>query len=151
MAKAPKPIKNYSGTKEFKETLTALPLFAETGGGQIVKMPDGSYWIVGIGMTPIRENGGADEIIRRRIVTKAKAQAGVVEYLGGANVTATCVSCETTSIETKNGKEYTVTTENLDDVIISKAKGVVTKLVVLGTWTNSDETIYYQALGKKLK
>ncbi len=142
--------KDYKGDEEFGKLLLSLPLIAEVGGGHLVKMTDGSLWLVGIGSTTLRDSSGS-EVIRQQRVTRLKAQAAVVEFLNGSKVSAICVSRESTELRNENGKENAVVTESLDEVIVTQAKGMVASLEVIGTWTNLDGSIFFQAIGKKRK
>jgi len=71
--------------------------------------------------------------------------------LNGSSVSAVCVAKESTELKTTNGQEMAFTTETLDEVIVTKAKGIVTSLSVIGSWTSRDGTVFFQAIGKKME
>ena len=142
--------KDYQGDKEIQKVLLALPLIAEVSGGRVLKMLDGSRWLVGVGST-VRRDASASETLRQQKVARLKAQAALVEFLNGSNVTATSVSKDSTSTKIENGRESAIVTETLDESIVTKAKGMIASMDVLGTWVSKDGSAYFMAIGKKLK
>lgn len=150
MAEKEPNFKDYKGDEEFGKLLVTLPLIAETGGGHLVKMADNSLWLIGVGMTARRDTS-ATEIIRQQKMSRLKAQATAVEFLNGAEVSAICVSKESTKIRNENGKDSAIVTEKLDETIVTKAKGIVASLEAIGSWTNQDGSMFFQAMGKKMK
>lgn len=143
-------LKDYKGDEEFGKLLVTLPLIAEAGGGHVVKMADNSLWLIGVGTTTRRDTS-ATEFIRQQKMSRLKAQAAAVEFLNGAKVSAICVSKDSTEIQIENGKESALVTETLDETIVTKAKGIVASLEVIGTWTSLDGSMFFQAIGKKMK
>jgi len=132
-----------------RKAVFASPMLMETGGAQTVRLVDGSLWLIGVGITE-RRAAGAAETMRQIKVSRVKAQAAVVEFLNTLVDTQTKIG-DTVKTHLENGKETATATETLDSKTITEAKGVVSQFEVLGTWTNQDETIFYQAIGKKLK
>lgn len=145
------PYKNLKFAGEVqRKAVFAAPMLMDTGNGaQTVRLGDGTQWLIGVGSTD-RRAGGATETMRQIKVTRVKAQAAVVEFLNNLVSTQTKVG-DTTKSHLDNGKETATSTETIDTKTITEAKGLVSQFEVLGTWTNQDETIFYQAIGRKLK
>jgi len=132
-----------------RKAVFALPMLMDVGGAQTVRLGDGTLWLIGVGSTD-RRAGGASETMRQIKVTRVKAQAAVVEFLNTLVNTQTKVG-DAAKSALDNGKETATATETIDTKTITEAKGLVSQFEVLGTWTNQDETMFYQAIGKKLK
>ena len=144
------PYKNLKfGGEMQRKAVFAAPMLMDTGGAQMVRLGDGTRWLIGVGFTD-RRASGATETMRQIKVTRVKAQAAVVEFLNTLVNTQTKVG-DTTKSNLDNGQETATSTETIDTKTITEAKGLVSQFEVLGTWTNQDETIFYQAIGKKLK
>jgi len=132
-----------------RKAVFAVPMLMDAGGAQTVRLSDGTLWLIGVGFTD-RRASSASEIIRQIKVTRVKAQAAVVEFLNTIVNTQTKVG-NAVKTNLDNGKETATATETIDTKTITEAKGLVSQFEVLGTWTSQDETIFYQAIGRKLK
>ena len=144
------PYKNLKfGGEIQRKAVFAAPMLMDTGGAQTVRLGDGTQWLIGVGFTD-RRAGGATETMRQIKVTRVKAQAAVIEFLNNLVNTQTKVG-DATKSNLDNGKETATSIETIDTKTITEAKGLISQFEVLGTWTNQDETIFYQAIGRKLK
>jgi hypothetical protein len=93
----------------------------------------------------------SSEILRRRTVAKAKAQANAVSELNGTTVKTITVMTTSDKISNQNGIETGASEETLDETIIASARGVITGMPVVGTWLNKEQTLFFTAIGKRLK
>jgi hypothetical protein len=81
----------------------------------------------------------------------AKAQAGAVAELNGAKVTATSVMEDKTVVRVENGKETAESEETLSEKVTTEARGMIRGMPVIGTWTDKDQTLYFLAIGKRIR
>jgi len=132
-----------------RKAVFAAPMLMDVGGAQTVRLGDGTLWLIGVGSTE-RRAGGAAETMRQIKVTRVKAQAALIEFLSTLVNTQTKVG-DAVKINIDKGRETATRTETIDTKTITEAKGLVSQFEVLGTWTNQDETMFYQAIGRKLK
>jgi len=135
---------------EYRAFLSAMPLEMESGGAKIFKLQDGSIWMVSIGNTIVKPVSSS-EMLRRLTVAKAKAQANAVAEINGTEVKATTIMTSSQEIRTVNGVEAGTSQETLDETIVMAAKGVIKEMPVVGRWMNSDESIFFTAIGKRIK
>ena len=135
---------------EFRAVLAAMPVQVDAGGARVIKMKDGSIWLVGIGSTIVNPASGA-EIMRRNTIARAKAQASVVAEVNGSRVKAVSVMTTSDKISVTNGRESGKSEETLDEKIVTEAKGVINGMPVVGSWMNQDKTLYFVVIGRKLK
>ncbi len=136
--------------KEFKPLLASMLVQMETGGAKIFKQPDGSLWLVSIGLTTVKPET-ATELLRRRTVAKAKALANAVAELNGTQVKSTVIMTTKDKVIVHDGVESGITDQMLDETIVTEAKGLVKGLPVIASWLSKNGEIYFLALGKKLK
>jgi len=122
----------------------------ETGGAKVLRKKDGSLWLVAIGLTDARE-GGATELMRRRTVGIAKAQAAAVAALNGEKVTATSVLSEIATTGIKNGKETGSVEETLTESVITQSKGIIKGMPLVGSWMDKGRQLAFFAIGKQIK
>ena len=134
----------------YRALLAAMPLQHANGGAKIFKLQDGSLWLVSIGSTLVKTTS-ASEILRRRTVAKSKAQASAVAEINGTTVKITTVMTTSDRISTQDGVEIGSSAETLDETIVTRAKGIIRNMPVVGTWLNKDETVFFTAVGKQLK
>jgi hypothetical protein len=142
--------KDMNVDKEFLPLLGAMTVQMDTGGAKVFKRKDGSLWIVSIGVTEVRPVASG-ELMRRRTVAMAKAQAGAVAELNGAKVTATSVMEDKTVVRVENGKETAESEETLSEKVTTEARGMIRGMPVIGTWTDKDQTLYFLAIGKRIR
>lgn len=141
---------DFRAEDEFRELLASMPMQLETGGAKVLRKKDGSLWLVAVGLTDARE-GGATELMRRRTVGIAKAQAAAVASLNGENVTAISVLSDTTTIGIKNGKETAVVEETLTESVITQSKGIIKGMPLVGSWMDKTRQLAFFAIGKQIK
>lgn len=134
----------------YRAFLSAMPLEIESGGAKLFKLQDGSVWFVSIGNTIVKP-GSSSEILRRLTVAKAKAQANAVAEINGTEVKATTVMTSSQEIKTINGVEAGSSQETLEETIVMTAKGVVKEMPVVARWMNKDQSIFFTAIGKRIK
>lgn len=134
----------------YRAFLSAMPLQIEGGGAKIFKLQDGSLWLVSIGSTVVKPVSSS-EALRRRTVAKAKAQANAVAELNGTNVKTTTVMTTSDKITTQNGIETGTLQETLDETIVTTARGVIKEMPIVGNWMNKEQTLFFIAIGKRLK
>ena len=135
---------------EFRELLALMPMQLETGGAKLFRKKDGSLWLVAVGLTDARE-GGATELMRRRSVAVAKAQAAAVAALHGEKVTAVSVLSDTTTLGIKNGKETAVFEETLTESVIVQSRGIIKGMPLIGSWMDKGRQFAFFAIGKQIK
>lgn len=136
--------------EEYRTFLAAMPLQLENGGARIFKLKDGSLWIVSIGST-VAKPMSSSEALRRRTVSKSKAQANAVAEINGSEVKTTTIMTTSDKVTTPNGVETGTSQETLDETIIIAARGIIKNMPVVGTWMNQDETLFFTAIGKRLE
>lgn len=134
----------------YRAFLSAMPLQVENGGAKIFKLQDGSLWLVSIGSTVVKPSSSS-EVLRRRTVAKAKAQGNAVAELNGTEVKTTTVMTTSDKITTQNGVETGTSRETLDETIVTAARGVIKEMPVVGSWMNKEQTLFFIAIGKRLK
>ena len=134
----------------YRAFLAAMPWQLESGGARIFKLQDGSLWILSIGSTATKPMSGS-EALRRRTVSKSKAQANAVAELNGTEVKATTIMTTSDRITTQRRVETGTTQETLDEIVITTAKGVIKGMPVVGTWMNQEQTLFFTSIGKRLK
>jgi hypothetical protein len=134
----------------FRELLSAMPLQLESGGAKIFKLHDGSLWIVSIGSTPAKTASGG-ESIRRRTVAQSKATAHAVAELNGIEVKATTVATNRDKTTISKGTESGSSEETLEETIVTLARGMLKEFGTVGTWMNKEKTVFFLAIGKRLK
>ena len=143
-------LSDFRAEDEYLELLASMPLELESGGGKILKKKDGTLWIVAVGITEVRD-GGSAELIRRRTVGIAKAQAKAVALLNGEKVLAVSVLDEVTATEIEDGKESVLVEETLTESVIIKAKGVIKGMPLVASWMDKTSKIAFFAIGKQIK
>ena len=127
--------------EEFRPLLAAMPLQMENGGTRIFKVKDGSLWIVSIGSAVTKPMSGS-ELLRRRTVSKSKAQAAAVAELNGIEVKTKSVMTSSDEVIIKNGVESGISQEVMNETVVTAAKGVIKNMPVVGTWMNPDQTLF---------
>ncbi len=142
---------NFRADKEFKPLLEAVPLLLDAGGAKCLKRPDGSLWILSVGTTVVKKPDTPSELMRRRMVALAKARAHAVAELKGTRVTVTSVYTTKDKITIENGVERGSSEEELQEEIITAAKGVIRKMPQVANWMNKTGELYYVAIGRRLK
>jgi hypothetical protein len=145
-----KDLADFRAEAEFRELLASMPMQLESGGAKVLRKKDGSLWLVAVGLTDAREGGGT-ELIRRRSVAVAKAQAAAVATLHGEKVTAVSVLSDTTTTATKNGEETAVVEETLTESVITQSKGMIKGMPQIGSWMDKSRQLAFFAIGKQIK
>lgn len=141
---------DFRAEDEFQELLASMPIQLETGGAKVIRKKDGSLWLVAVGLTDARE-GGATELMRRRNVGIAKAQAAAVAALNGEKVTTVSVLSDTTTTGIKNGRETAVVEETLTESVITQSKGKIKGMPLVGSWMDKGRQLAFFAIGKQIK
>ena len=54
-------------------------------------------------------------------------------------------------ITTQNGVETGTSQETLNETIVTAVKGVIKEMPVVGNWMNKEQTLFFIAIGKRLK
>lgn len=135
---------------QFRSLLAAMPVQLESGGAKIFKLQDGSVWIVSIGSTKADPASGS-ELVRRRTVARVKAQAHAVAEINGTEVKATVVVATKDKTTISNGAETGSSVETLDEKIITSARGTLQEMQQVGSWMNKENSVFFMAIGKRLK
>ncbi len=135
---------------EFRVLLSAMPLQLESGGAKVFKLRDGSVWVVSIGSTAVNPASGA-ELIRRRTVARVKAQANCVAEMNGTAVNVTTVASTKDTARISKDSESVSSEETLEETIVTSARGAVRGMPIVGSWMNGEKTVFFIAIGKRLK
>jgi hypothetical protein len=135
---------------EFRALLAAMPIQLESGGAKIFKLRDGSVWVVSIGSTKANPASGS-ELVRRRTVARVKAQAHAVAEINGTEVKATVVATTKDKTTISNGAETGFSEETLDETIVTSARGALQEMQPVGSWMNKENSVFFMAIGKRLK
>lgn len=141
---------DFRAEDEFRELLASMPMQLETGGAKVLRKKDGSLWLVAVGLTDVRD-GGATELMRRRTVGIAKAQAAAVAALNGEKVTAISVMSDSTTTGIKDGKETAFVEETLTESVITQSKGIIKGMPQIGSWMDKSRQLAFFAIGKQIK
>lgn len=136
--------------KGFKPLLEAVPLLLDAGGANFLKRPDGSIWIISIGVTVAKKPDTPRELLRRQAVALAKARANAVAELNGNKVTVTSLYTTKDKVTIENGVEQGSSEEILEEKIIIKAKGIIKKMPEVASWLSKSGELYYVAIGKRV-
>jgi hypothetical protein len=136
---------------EFAPILAKTDLNLENGGGKIVTMSDGSMWLVAIGVTVVKPEGGPMETLRQRKVATAKAHSAAIEEMKGASVESTSTSTTTMAVTTQNGIQSGTSTDSLSDCVTTRSEGVTHDMEQAGTWYSASGDIFYLAMCQRLK
>ncbi len=135
----------------YSEVLQKLDLILEVGGGKIIKMPDGSIWVAGIGTTEVKTPLTGAEILRQRRVAEQKARKAAAEQLHATEVASLTKSLSVELISSEDRHEQSKSIENFEESIEAKVGGIVRNLELAGTWYSADGQIFYLALCNRLK
>lgn len=143
-------LSNLEVEPEFRPLLSDMPVQLENGGAKLFKLKDGSIWIVSIGSTPANPASGS-EMARRRTVARVRAQANAVAEMNGTEVKATTVLTTKDKTTISKGAESGSSEETLDETIVTSARGALQGMPVVGSWMNREKTLFFMAIGKRLK
>jgi hypothetical protein len=138
---------------EFAPLMKSCSVLMQTGGGKIIPMEDGSFWVVGVGITPIETEKAAlsSEKLRQLTVAKAKAQLAVLESLKGFQQNSKMTVGEQTKLEIKNGVETSTSKSSINSEIAERVFGECKNLPPVGTWVSDDGLFFCILVGKRLK
>jgi len=136
---------------QYEPILAKADLVLENGGGKIIKMPDGSMWVVGIGVTLVKQQGGSMEVLRQRKVATAKAHSAAVEEMKGASIESTSTSTTSTTVTTQNGVESGTSTDSVKDRVTTHSEGITHDMEQAGTWYSANGDMFYLAMCHRLK
>ena len=134
---------------QFQPFLAANPLLMEMTGAKVVKFEDGSRLLLAVGCTDVRPNSPQEQM-RRRTVTRSKAQAQLTSELVGVQVSTSSKFSEQTMITVENGAEKGISLSESLEITESRAKAIIPGLPVIGTWMSKDGGLFYLAIGKIL-
>ncbi len=135
---------------EFRAFLAAMPVQVEAGGAKVFTLQDKSVWLVSVGATATMPPS-PQEALRRRLVSRKKAESSALEELNGVNVKATTLLTTSDSVATVKGVEVASSETKLDESILTEAKGLLKGARPVGTWLNKDESLFFTAIGVKIK
>jgi|GEM_PF-3228065 len=138
-------------SNEFIEVLSKLEIELDSGGGRIVELPNGSVWVVGVGMTVVNQVEGGKEIIRQRTVATNKAKKNVLDTLKGEYLTSSTTTTHEAKVKVIDGMETGESIEDYNQRIETTVQGVTKGLKQAGTWYSQDGQIFYLALCNRLK
>jgi hypothetical protein len=135
---------------EFHAVFEYIKPLMNIGGGKLVKLPDESVWVVGIGKTHVDGEGGLQ---REQQLEKAKidARRAVVEALGTTIIRVKESSKESVRIQLKNTEEESIVDNSLDTSVQMEVSRNVNRLETVGGWTSADGSMLFVALGKKIQ
>lgn len=137
--------------KEFEPILKSVPLLLNAGGAKIIQRPDGSIWIVSIGVTVTKYPETPKELMRRNIVAQDKARANAIAELNGNKVTVTILYKSTDKVIIENGHEKAQSEEVLEEKIVTEARGIIREIAKIANWMDEKETLYYVAIAKRIR
>jgi hypothetical protein len=143
-------LKAFQVEKEFRVFLEAMPVQVEAGGAKVFTLQDKSVWLVSVGATATMPPS-PQEALRRRLVSRKKAESSALEELNGVNVKATTLLTTSDSVATVKGVEVASSETKLDESILTEAKGLLKGARPVGTWLNKDESLFFTAIGVKVK
>jgi hypothetical protein len=133
--------------KPYDKVLLAHPLFMDSEGARVFRLPDGTTFIVGVASTPVRDGSPKDRK-RAEVVCKNRALASIVSERKGvvvAHVEKTEKKQEV--VIDQDGKNKTKTVNEYLDVTRSKLEGAVPGFQIVGRWKSGDRKFYYFAVG----
>ena len=140
-------LQNVTITPEYRPVLKQVETLMTMGGGKVIRMPDASVWVVGIGMASA---SGADGSDSDQIETaKMQAQKAVVEALAPIHVEAKQSDRQHTQVTVNNGEDQSLEVKQLDTRITTEVTRDVRRLEVAGTWKSDNSR--FVAIGKRLK
>jgi hypothetical protein len=140
-------LQNVTITPEYRPVLKQVETMMSMGGGKVVRMPDGSVWVVGIGMASATGGDGSES---DQIETaKMQAQKAVVEALANIHVKVQESDREHTRTVSENGNEQSLAITQLDTHITTEAARDVRRLETAGTWKS--DNLRFVAIGKRLR
>jgi len=146
----PAQFQEFKAEPDFIKFLDAMPIQMETGGAKILRLADRSLWLVSIGTTVVNP-ATPTELMRRRTVAQAKAQANAVAELNGTHVTSRILFTNKSDLVTHNGRESGMSEELLDEIIVTEARGVIKNMPIVATWMDKARQVYFIAIAKKIK
>jgi len=136
---------------EYVDVLSKLEIELDSGGAKIVELPNGSVWVVGVGLTVVNPVKGGKEIIRQKIVATNKAKKNVLEALKGEYLAASTTTTHEAKVKVIDGIESGESVEDYNQRIETSVQGVTKGLKQAGTWYSQDGQIFYLALCNRLK
>ena len=151
---SPAPLAGFSRVKiaeEFSDVVSRGDLLLESGGGKIINMPDGSRWVLGVGIASVNPQGGGAEIIRQRTVAEQRARKAIVSEFESSSVASTTTATSTTTIVLRDGTEAASSSDQVKEQIQSEVEGILKGLRRAGSWYSPDGQIFYLALCAKLR
>ena len=116
-----------------------------------MKMPDSTVWILGVGVTAVKPEGGPMESIRQRTVAEQKARKAIVTELEATRVAAKTSLTSTTTIHESNGVETASSSDEIVDLVQSDIEGIIGDLKAAGTWCSQNGQLFHLALCKRLR
>ena len=80
-----------------------------------------------------------------------QAQKQAILFLEQTKVVAQEKLIERTTIVTKDGKSSVEIFKTLDESTLAQCQGALPALIDIGTWKSADGSLFFFAIGKKLK
>ena len=154
VADAGDPLAGFSRVKiaaEFSDVVSRGDLLLESGGGKIIDMPDGSRWVLGIGIASVNPQGGGAEIIRQRTVAEQRARKAIVSEFESSSVASTTMATSSTKVVVRDGAELAASSDELKEQIRSEVEGIIKGLKQAGSWYSPDGQLFYLALCVKVR
>jgi len=130
---------------EFVDVLSKLEIELDSGGGRIVELPNGSVWVVGVGITTNKD------FIKQRQVADSKARKAVLETLRGEFLNSKSVQTLDAKVKVINGVETGESTEDFNQRIERTVSDFIIGLKPAGTWYSQDGELFYLAVCNRLK
>ena len=116
-----------------------------------MELPNGSVWVVGVGMTVVNNVPGGKEIIRQRTVADNKARRNAQLALKEGYLTSTTTTTHEANVKVIDGIESGESFEDYNQRIDIDVHGVTKGLKPAGTWYSQDGQIFYMALCNRLR
>ena len=135
---------------DFADVISRGDLVLESGGGKIIDLPDGSRWVLGVGMAAVDPEGGGAEVIRQRTVAEQRARKAIISEFESSSVESTTIATSTATVALRDGAEVAASSDQLKEQIQSKVEGTLKGLKPAGSWYSQDGQLFYLALCAKI-
>ncbi len=136
---------------EYAPILSRANIVLVNGGGKIIWMLDGSMWVVGVGVTVVKSEGGPMEVLRQLKVATAKAHAAAVQEMKGSEVESASQSTSSSSVTVHKGQESGSSTDTTNDKVTTHSEGTTHGMEQAGTWYSANGDMFYLAMCQRLK
>jgi hypothetical protein len=143
-------IRDASFEPSFAPVLMSEPQFITGGGGAKIIEYNGIRYFVAIGVTSVIGDS-PQEKIRQLRVGRIQALKSAIEFINETNISSQEILKETTTVTTSNGNKSGTNTKTLDETTVAQIKGVIKAPPEVGSWKSPDGSLFYYAVGIKLK